>query len=152
MSRLLIVVMLLLSMVSGSRIRRGPGITYRCGKGRTPDESQHRLDVHSGLFGILHAGRIRDGRSRFHHGPKNAVNILMKNLMDFSVGTIAFFFVGFGLMFGKTNGFCGTTLFALGGVEPGMDWNWTFLIFQTVFAATAATIVSGAMAERTKFV
>ena len=83
---------------------------------------------------------------------KNAVNILMKNLMDFSVGTIAFFLIGFGLMFGKSNGLFGTTLFALGGVEPGADWNWTFLIFQTVFAATAATIVSGAMAERTKFV
>jgi len=83
---------------------------------------------------------------------KNAVNILMKNLMDFSVGTIAFFLIGFGLMFGKSNGLFGTTLFALSGVEPGADWNWTFLIFQTVFAATAATIVSGAMAERTKFV
>ena len=82
---------------------------------------------------------------------KNAVNILMKNLMDFSVGSIAFFLVGFGLMFGQTNGFFGTTLFGLSGVEPGGDWNWTFLIFQTVFAATAATIVSGAMAERTKF-
>jgi len=83
---------------------------------------------------------------------KNAVNILMKNLMDFSVGTIAFFLIGFGLMFGKSNGLFGTTLFGLSGVEPGSDWNWTFLIFQTVFAATAATIVSGAMAERTKFV
>ncbi len=83
---------------------------------------------------------------------KNAVNILMKNLMDFSVGTIAFFLVGFGLMFGETNGIFGTTLFGLSGVEPGTDWNWTFLIFQTVFAATAATIVSGAMAERTKFI
>jgi len=83
---------------------------------------------------------------------KNAVNILMKNLMDFSVGTIAFFLIGFGLMFGKSNGWFGTTLFGLSGVEPGSDWNWTFLIFQTVFAATAATIVSGAMAERTKFV
>ncbi len=82
---------------------------------------------------------------------KNAVNILMKNLMDFSVGSIAFFLVGFGLMFGQTNGLFGTTLFGLSGVEPGSDWNWTFLIFQTVFAATAATIVSGAMAERTKF-
>jgi Amt family ammonium transporter len=83
---------------------------------------------------------------------KNAVNILMKNLMDFSIGSIAFLMVGFGLMFGKTNGLFGTTLFALGGIEPGMHWNWTFLIFQTVFAATAATIVSGAMAERTKFI
>jgi len=83
---------------------------------------------------------------------KNAVNILMKNLMDFSVGTIAFFLIGFGLMFGKSNGLFGTSLFAMAGVEPGTDWNWTFLIFQTVFAATAATIVSGAMAERTKFV
>ncbi|MHC4118633.1 MAG: ammonium transporter [Planctomycetota bacterium] len=83
---------------------------------------------------------------------KNAVNILMKNLMDFSVGTIAFFLIGFGLMFGKSNGLFGTTLFGLSGVEPGGDWNWTFLIFQTVFAATAATIVSGAMAERTRFV
>lgn len=82
---------------------------------------------------------------------KNAVNILMKNLMDFSVGSIAFFLVGFGLMFGKSNGFFGTTLFGLSGVETGGGWNWTFLIFQTVFAATAATIVSGAMAERTKF-
>ena len=83
---------------------------------------------------------------------KNAVNILMKNLMDFSVGSLAFFLVGFGLMFGVTNGFCGTTLFGMAGVETGSGWNWTFLIFQTVFAATAATIVSGAMAERTKFV
>jgi Amt family ammonium transporter len=83
---------------------------------------------------------------------KNAVNILMKNLMDFSIGTIAFFLIGFGLMFGKSNGLFGTSLFAMAGVEPGSDWNWTFLIFQTVFAATAATIVSGAMAERTKFV
>lgn len=83
---------------------------------------------------------------------KNAVNILMKNLIDFSVGSIAFFLVGFGLMFGVTNGLFGTTHFLLHGTEPGGHWNWTFLIFQTVFAATAATIVSGAMAERTKFV
>jgi len=83
---------------------------------------------------------------------KNAVNILMKNLMDFSIGSLVFFLVGFGLMFGKTNGLFGTTLFGLAGVEKGTGWDWTFLIFQTVFAATAATIVSGAMAERTKFI
>ena len=83
---------------------------------------------------------------------KNAVNIMMKNLMDFSIGTVAFFLIGFGLMFGATNGFFGTTNFGLSGADwAGADWNFTFLIFQTVFAGTAATIVSGAMAERTKF-
>ena len=84
---------------------------------------------------------------------KNTINIMMKNLMDFSIGTLAFFFIGFGLMFGVTNGFFGTTNFFLSGTDvQSADWNWTFLIFQTVFAGTAATIVSGAMAERTKFV
>jgi len=83
---------------------------------------------------------------------KNTVNILMKNLMDFSVGSVAFFVIGFGLMFGVSNGYFGTTLFGLVGADwAGPDWNFSFLIFQTVFAATAATIVSGAMAERTKF-
>ncbi len=84
---------------------------------------------------------------------KNAVNIIMKNMMDFSVGSIAFFLVGFGLMFGESNGLFGTTGFGISKAlgEPG-SWLFTFLIFQTVFAATAATIVSGAMAERTKFV
>ncbi len=83
---------------------------------------------------------------------KNAVNILMKNLMDFSVGTITFAALGFGLMFGKSNGFFGSSHFFLSDMGDGTSWNWTFLIFQTVFAATAATIVSGAMAERTKFI
>lgn len=86
---------------------------------------------------------------------KNAVNIIMKNLMDFSVGSLAFFMVGFGLMFGVTeHGLFGMSDFMLGdtfakGADSG---DYTFLIFQTVFCATAATIVSGAMAERTKFV
>ncbi len=84
---------------------------------------------------------------------KNTINIMMKNLMDFSIGTLAFFIVGFGLMFGASNGLFGTTNFMMSGSDVmGKDWNWSFLIFQTVFAGTAATIVSGAMAERTKFV
>ncbi len=88
---------------------------------------------------------------------KNAVNILMKNLMDFSVGSLAFFLVGFGLMFGATtNGLWGASLFSMAGMVGtteggGNEWGYTFVIFQTVFAATAATIVSGAMAERTRF-
>lgn len=85
---------------------------------------------------------------------KNSVNILMKNLMDFSIGSLAFFLVGFGLMFGAAKGgFIGGSLFGISEIvsEGGSSWGYTFLIFQTVFAATAATIVSGAMAERTKF-
>jgi len=83
---------------------------------------------------------------------KNTVNIMMKNLMDFSIGSLVFFLIGFGLMFGATNGLFGTTNFAMAGSDvAGKDWDWTFLIFQTVFAGTSATIVSGAMAERTKF-
>ncbi|MBN2279681.1 MAG: ammonium transporter [Candidatus Marinimicrobia bacterium] len=83
---------------------------------------------------------------------KNTVNIMMKNLMDFSIGTVFFYFIGFGLMFGATNGFMGTTNFAISGKTLNdADWIWIFLFFQTVFAGTAATIVSGAIAERTKF-
>ncbi|ARN57156.1 ammonium transporter [Sedimentisphaera salicampi] len=83
---------------------------------------------------------------------KNSVNIIMKNLMDFSIGTLTFFLLGFGLMFGTTNGFFGTSDFMIAGSQGDpASWDWTFLIFQTVFAGTAATIVSGAMAGRTKF-
>ncbi len=78
---------------------------------------------------------------------KNAGNIIMKNVMDFSMGIIAFWAVGFAFMFGK-GGIVGATNFFGAGLA---DWDWTFFIFQGVFAATAATIVSGAMAERTKF-
>ena len=84
---------------------------------------------------------------------KNAINIMMKNLMDFSIGSIAFWAVGFGLMFGATKtGWFGMSGFFLSDFTPGGDpWVLAFWMFQVVFAATAATIVSGAMAERTKF-
>lgn len=84
---------------------------------------------------------------------KNAGNIIMKNLMDFAIGTLAFWVVGFGIMFKENNPFIGGfDFFVRGdyGVEGGYT-SFAFLIFQTVFCATAATIVSGAMAERTKF-
>jgi len=85
---------------------------------------------------------------------KNAVNIMMKNLMDFSMGSLAFWAIGFGLMFGVTStGWFGTSCFFLSDFSPDGDpWVLAFWMFQTVFAATAATIVSGAMAERTKFI
>ena len=83
---------------------------------------------------------------------KNACNIMMKNMMDFSVGALAFWAIGFGLMFGTTNGFFGTTDFFFSGASgDGEAWNYAFWMFQVVFAATAATIISGAVAERTKF-
>lgn len=81
---------------------------------------------------------------------KNACNILMKNLMDFSLGSLTFWLVGFGLMFGTTStGLFGWSDFMFDGGDN--NFHWAFLLFQTVFCATAATIVSGAMAERTKF-
>ncbi len=85
---------------------------------------------------------------------KNAVNILMKNLMDFSMGSLSFWAIGFGLMFGASStGWFGTSGFFLSDFSPDGDpWVLAFWMFQVVFAATAATIVSGAMAERTKFV
>lgn len=86
---------------------------------------------------------------------KNAANIMMKNLMDFSVGSIAFWAIGFGIMFGTSAfGLFGKTGFFLSAANPATGdglWQFTYWIFQTVFAATAATIVSGAMSERTKF-
>ena len=87
---------------------------------------------------------------------KNAGNIIMKNLMDFALGSLIYWIVGFGIMFGAdAAGIIGTPgFFADGTAENAADSinNYAFLFFQTVFCATAATIVSGAMAERTKFI
>jgi Amt family ammonium transporter len=85
---------------------------------------------------------------------KNAINIMMKNLMDFSMGSLVFWAVGFGIMFGATKtGWFGTSGFFLSDFKVGGDpWVLAFWMFQVVFCATAATIVSGAMAERTKFI
>jgi len=86
---------------------------------------------------------------------KNAANIIMKNLMDFSVGSLAFWAVGFALMFGTDRGgLIGSSGFFLSAASPESSeglWSFAFWMFQVVFAATAATIVSGAMAERTRF-
>ena len=84
---------------------------------------------------------------------KNTTNILFKNLMDFCMGTIAFWVIGYGIMYGTGSGFFGELeIFSKvnHALELGIP-NSAFFIFQLVFAATAATIVSGAMAERTKF-
>ena len=83
---------------------------------------------------------------------KNAGNIIMKNTMDFCLGTVAFIFVGYKLLFGNDiGGFLGW-----GGDSVNIfnfaSCDWSNFVFNLVFCATAATIVSGAMAERTKFI
>ena len=97
-------------------------------------------------FCILESGLTR---------AKNAGNIIMKNLMDFCIGTPIFWIIGFGIMFGSSSAiFGGIDLFTRGdysAVTPDGVPFYAFFIFQTVFCATAATIVSGAMAERTDF-
>lgn len=91
-------------------------------------------------FGLLESGMSRS---------KNAVNVIMKNYLDLCVGSLVYFLLGFGLMFGtNSTGWFGEDNFAFSsslGSELG------FAFFQTMFAATAVTIMSGAMAERTKF-
>src|SRR3989304_5246473 len=87
---------------------------------------------------------------------KNAGNVVMKNMIDFAIGSIGFFFIGYGLMFGASAlGLFGTSDFFLSHITlAGKVDNWKFanLMFQGVFEATAATIVSGAMSERAKFI
>ena len=92
-------------------------------------------------FALVEAGFTRT---------KNTANILMKNFIDFMLGSLLFWVIGFGLMFGAgafigTPHFCDLSFYDMGLPIEG------FLIFQTVFCAASATIVSGAMAERTKF-
>lgn len=83
---------------------------------------------------------------------KNAVNILMKNLVDVCIGCVAFFLIGYGLMFGSdAGGLIGTDNFIVRILGQSDTSSFAFWIFQAVFAATAATIVSGAVAERIKF-
>ncbi|EXJ17063.1 ammonium transporter [Imhoffiella purpurea] len=91
-------------------------------------------------FALLENGMARS---------KNAINVIMKNYADMSFGALAFWLVGFGVMFGANpSGWLGTDHFAT-GVHDGRDA--AFLLFQIMFAATAATIVSGAVAERMRF-
>ncbi len=93
-------------------------------------------------FALVEAGFTRT---------KNTANILMKNFIDFILGTLLFWFIGFGIMFGVGDFMGMPNFFSLDFYGDTNVPKEGFLIFQTVFCATAATIVSGAMAERTKF-
>ncbi|MBN2110932.1 MAG: ammonium transporter, partial [Methanosarcinaceae archaeon] len=100
------------------------------------------------LVFLMHAGfsLVEIGLTR----TKNTANILMKNFMTICLGTIVYWVVGWGIMYGAdAAGILGTDQFFLIGAMDNATWNGWF--FQMVFAATGATIVSGAMAERTKF-
>jgi len=94
-------------------------------------------------FALVEAGFTRS---------KNTANILMKNLMDFSIGSLIFWLLGYTLMYGEDlGGFVGKISLFFSSNEINGVPDKASLMFQTVFAATAATIVSGAVAERTKF-
>jgi ammonium transporter, Amt family len=109
--------------------------------------------------------RLQLRRRDLTSGVANVCNIFMKNLMDVSAGSIVFWLFGFGIMFGLGTGLIGTGGFFFDPTNTTADgrtltevaghsesFSWAFLIFQMVFCATAATIVSGAMAERTRFI
>ncbi len=108
--------------------------------------------IASVLVFLMHAGfaMVEVGFTQ----SKNAVNIIMKNFVTVSVGVLCYFFLGYGFMYGSdVAGIIGTDTFALmnAPVEiAGISFN-VFFFFQAIFAATCATIVSGAVAERTKF-
>ena len=100
------------------------------------------------LVFIMQAGFmcVESGLSRH----KNSINVALKNAADFGVSVVVFWLFGFGLMFGKSfNGLFGTDLFFFATDIPEFQ---TYFVFQAMFVATAATIISGAVAERLKFV
>ncbi len=96
-------------------------------------------------FGMVEAGFIR---------AKNTCNILTKNFLDFCMASLGFFLVGYALMFGDGNAFCGTKGWALAGIgdSAGGIGLYSFWLFQAAFCGAAATIVAGGMAERMKFI
>lgn len=101
-------------------------------------------------FAMVEAGMTR---------AKNAVNIMMKNMMDLSIGVLSFWAIGFAIMFGNGNSFMGTSGFFVSAEQvdsyASLGWSsvpvYAAFLFQAVFAAVAATIISGAVAERIKF-
>ena len=121
----------------------------------TPDDLAASLDTVWMLLAAMPVFFMQPGFALCEAGftrSKNTANILFKNFVDFTFGSLLFWFIGFGLMFGNNGeGFVGTPNFGdLSFFDNGLPVEG-FLIFQTVFCATSATIVSGAMAERTKF-
>ncbi len=93
-------------------------------------------------FLLLEAGMVRS---------KNSINVAQKNISDFFLAVVVFYLFGFGIMFGASeSGWLGSVS-ELGMFNKMEEWPYTFFVFQAVFVGTAATIVSGAVAERMKF-
>lgn len=124
-------------------------------KGLTPEQVQINLDNTFVLLAAVLVIFMQVGFALVEAGltrAKNVANIMMKNLTDLCVGVLAFFCVGYAVAFGGSGWFMGTEFFFLNGAGDVGNINLsTYFVFQVAFAATAATIVSGAMAERTKF-
>lgn len=136
-----------------------PGMLLGADEGPTAESNAIALDtvwtlVAAFLVFFMQAGfaMVEAGFTR----AKNAGNIIMKNLMDFAFGSLVYWLIGFAIMFGvDKSGLFGSTGFLFSGDFEHLGLSIplpAFLLFQTVFAATAATIVSGAMAERTRFI
>ncbi len=125
------------------------------GSAAEPGETQKNLNlvwtvVAAALVFFMQAGfcLLESGSAR----AKNSINVVMKNVLDFCVSAVAYLFIGFALMFGTSyGGWLGVGPFWLSDF-PAESPIWSLWIFQVVFAGTAATIISGAMAERTKFI
>ncbi len=130
--------------------------------GETIDALQYALDTVWVILAAILVFFMQAGFAMVESGftrAKSAVNIMMKNMMDLSIGTISFWAIGFAIMFGDGNGLFGYSGFFVDATKAAsyssLSWSsvpvMAGFIFQAVFAATAATIVSGAVAERIKF-
>ncbi|MCL4868668.1 MAG: ammonium transporter [Anaerolineae bacterium] len=110
------------------------------------------LFIGAALVFFMQAGfaMVESGFSR----AKNAANLMLKNVIDFSAGSLLYFAIGFGLMYGESaGGILGTSNFFLRdlAISPDNGYGWVDFLYQVMFAGAAATIVSGAVAERLKF-
>lgn len=130
---------LLLSAISGSAFAGEQDITLNMNILWVVTASVLVFFMQAG-FALLESGSTR---------AKNSINVMMKNFIDVCMASLVFWAVGYGLMFGESStGWFGESQFMLNSAS---QHDYTMLLFQSMFAATAATIVSGAIAERTKF-
>jgi Amt family ammonium transporter len=141
----------------GTLLLAGASLAWAQEEGPTAEQVQTNANIIWTMLAAVLVFWMQAGFAFVESGftrAKNAVNIMMKNLLDMCMGAMFYWAIGFGLMFGASTAlYIGGDHFFL-SPDPATaegQWEYTFWMFQVVFAATAATIVSGAMAERTKF-